>query len=284
MPGKCPTPIGAWGDPETGRIGLIPCKRWECPHCGNVKKAQLLERAGTTFKGRRVRFWTLTVPLGFSQDHDLMRAWAKLRSLLRHAGYHHFRFFWVKEYTKAGEAHLHALVDAYLPWWLMRVLWAHATEGIANHLWVSGEPEYGGDIKNPAAYAAKYVTKAAGMHMPKGRRRWGASRGFAPARAKRIGSKLRFRLLLPRECIRMQDNPGRRAVSERIRARRESNQKTNGEWLKLARVEREGPLWYENALQSIRSYKAGFISVGVLQPCEAEKPCMKSKWEYLLSL
>lgn len=284
MTGKCPTMVGAWGDPETGRIGLIPCKRWECPHCGKVMKAQLLERAGTTFKGRRVRFWTLTVPLGFSEDRDLMHAWAKLRSLLRHAGYHHFRFFWVKEYTQKGEAHLHMLVDAYLPWWLMRVLWGHATDGRANHLWVSGEPEYGGDIKNPAAYAAKYVTKATTCHHPKGRRRWGASAGFAPARAKRIHGKLRFRLLLPRECIAMQATQERQAASDRIRARRESEYKPRSQCMKEAHEYLEGPAWYEKALQSIRSYKSGFISVGVLQPCEVRKPCMKSKWEYLLSL
>lgn len=156
--GCCPTPVGfveKWGG-----IHPVACGRWVCPWCGKWRKKRLADRVargfiGTYLQGDKVRALTLTQKLGTQQD--IMKNWARLRAVFAKYQVPINKYFWVKEFTKQGERHLHILIDADSDIdqnWLSDK-WRTITDGESYILWIN-EAEIG----NAAGYAMKYLTKA----------------------------------------------------------------------------------------------------------------------------
>ena len=148
------------------------------------KKYRLLDRVSQGLEphptgGRRIRFLTLTLS-DQVDDTQIMKFWGRLRAYLakpRRAGkgrkisYRHYRYFWVKEFTKKGTRHLHVMVDAYIPWQLIKNGWYHATGRTSWVVHIAAN-----DLHSPAGYLAKYMTKVMNGEYRKGERRFGFSR------------------------------------------------------------------------------------------------------------
>lgn len=178
----CPNPIGYFQVAHDGGKIPMPCNRWDCPFCGQRKKWRVAQRVMRGFgremlAGNRVRALTLTQKLGTSIY--IMDAWRRFRALLAKRGYH-LTYFWAKEFTKQGERHIHALINAYIPQPVIQDCWRTATKGESYIVWITGKdiPHEDGDIYNPAGYATKYLTKSYGTEarFDKGERRFGFSR------------------------------------------------------------------------------------------------------------
>lgn len=193
----CPQPSGLFvpRDPEGDLTPIpAPCGKWDCPHCGKIKKNKLLDRVKPYFKGERVRMWTLTIREG-CDDEQITKAWARIRANLAKQGLHGIKFFWGKEFQKNGTRHLHVLISARVGWDNEKLAhyWHLATEQTSWQV-DKGREEGSEELRNPAGYICKYMDKGfAGepLKMEKDgvtvflkynhkERRWGASRGFPP--------------------------------------------------------------------------------------------------------
>jgi hypothetical protein len=98
-----------------------------------------------------------TVTLQIDDEKDIMGYWKTLHKAIKYY-YPHILIFWVKEYTKRGKAHLHFLTDRALDGaWLSRT-W-HKITGSS---FVVKAGNTASEIRNPAAYMLKYMTKAHG--------------------------------------------------------------------------------------------------------------------------
>lgn len=190
----CPNPIGIFKTEAGIPVAYAPCKRWDCPHCGDVKKSQVLDRAKWGFHdagGFRVRFLTLTLE-GQAHEWDMGKYWNRLRASLRKCGFKFYRYFWVKERgVISGHIHMHVLIDAYVPQKLIKKYWYLATDKTSYIVDIRA-PRHK-KMENVAAYMMKYMTKA--LHVPLGKkqRRFGFSRhkGFKPIKFQ-SHTKLRF--------------------------------------------------------------------------------------------
>lgn len=104
-----------------------------------------------------------------------MKYWARFRATLAKYGYRHYRYFWVKEFTKKGKLHLHIAISVYVPIWLIRHAWYYATEKTSWVVYITSR------INNPAGYMMKYATKSIDSKFRYRERRYGFSRiGFSP--------------------------------------------------------------------------------------------------------
>lgn len=191
----CPWPVGVFQNTHTGEKIYAACKQWDCPHCGPVKKNQLLDRVAVGFgpteiDGERVaniRMLTLTLRAGVD-DTMITKYWNTLRVELKDSGYAISKFFWTKEFTKRGVRHLHVLIDRYIPHGVVRRLWRRITHSsFIVHITRM-------NLKNPAGYSSKYMSK--GFLQGKFRkyeRRFGCSRHFKPI--KKISSDGTYQFL-----------------------------------------------------------------------------------------
>lgn len=185
---NCPNPQGFYYT-EDGEAIPAPCNRWDCETCGKVKKNKLMDRVGRGYavlqaQGHRVRALCLT--LGPEADNEDMgkyfarfRAWLakprKYRKKMRcFRGLH---YFWTKEFQENGQLHLHVLIDAYIPWQLIKRAWKWATYKTSSIIFIT---KIHNSIYRPAGYMTKYMEKElcqAGKFR-KGERRYGFSRGI----------------------------------------------------------------------------------------------------------
>lgn len=180
---RCPRPIGMYVNRHDGSVLPIPCNRWDCPHCGPIKKNRVADRVKRGFRldsvaGNRVRAMTLTQKLGTEQY--IMDCWSRFRALLAKRGIH-LKYFWSKEFTVKGERHMHVLINAYIPQEIIKECWLKATKGESYIVWITGKElpdSEKGDIYNPAGYATKYLTKSYSedCRFEKNERRFGFSR------------------------------------------------------------------------------------------------------------
>lgn len=179
----CPNPIGVFFT-QDGREVPAPCGRWDCPVCGKVKKNKVLDRVQRGFeqiqvKGGRVRALCLTIgPKGKNQDFSKyfarFRAWlAKPRKHgKKMRSYRNLNYFWVKEYQpETGQLHMHLLIDAFIPWKLIRKAWKWATYGTGQNV----DIRLTDNVQKPGGYMTKYMTKASAVKVPG--RRYGMSQG-----------------------------------------------------------------------------------------------------------
>lgn len=178
----CPNPIGVFFT-QDGKEVPAPCGKWDCPVCGKVKKNKVLDRVQRGFQqaqqgGSRVRALCLTIgPKG--KNEDFTKYFARFRAWLakprkhgkKFRAYRNINYFWVKEYQPdTGKLHMHLLIDAYIPWKLIRKAWKWATYGTG----INADIRLTDDVQKPGGYMTKYMTKA-GMKVPG--RRYGLSQG-----------------------------------------------------------------------------------------------------------
>lgn len=166
MATNCPQPIGYFV--IDGEKVPAPCKQWNCPVCGKVRKNKLLDRVKQGYSvvqqgGGRVRALCLT--LGPQAKNELMgKYFARFRAWLAKPRLHHkklrsFRginYFWTKEFQQNGQLHLHILVDAYIPVALIRKAWKWATYGTSKIVFIT---KLNREVKRPAGYMTKYMLK-----------------------------------------------------------------------------------------------------------------------------
>lgn len=140
-----------------------------------------MDRVKTFFSDDQIYFNTITQQI--EDATDIQRYWHTLYMRIKYY-YQGIRIFWVKEYTKKGKAHLHFLSSQALDGkWLSRS-WLEITG--SSYIVKAGNTS--GEIRNPAGYMLKYMTKAHGnldMYQ-KGERIYGFLGSKAPA-AKKLG-------------------------------------------------------------------------------------------------
>lgn len=170
----------------------LNCHQWSCPACAKVLKNQLLDRINLGLQDKSdFYFFTLTSSY---LDMDIKSAWNHFRTSIGNK-YHYpiDRFVWVMELTPpshsyvdwkgvsrvsvGGLRHFHGLmsfVDKIPSKEEFGAFWERATKYEANQvhfekLW---------DIKSPAGYMSKYVTKALYSGYKDRERRIGFSQNF----------------------------------------------------------------------------------------------------------
>lgn len=139
-------------DTSTG-IHPVSCQRWDCPHCGKIKRWRLINRVRDGFANSdRVIAVTLTQKLGSNQD--IVENFYKLRDILRKRRIK-LKYFWVKEFTRKGERHLHILIDTWIDHAELKKMWLTVTNGESWVVWVNET-----DIISAGGYCSKYLTKS----------------------------------------------------------------------------------------------------------------------------
>jgi hypothetical protein len=150
----------------------LSCHMWDCPVCAKVLKNQLLDRIALGFNGVTDAFF-FTVTSSY-RDMDIKASWVNMRHFLSY--YYPVKHFvaimeltppshlytdWkgVTRRSVGGLRHFHGLisfVDKIPSKEEFGALWLKSTKGEANQ--VHFEKLY--DLRRPAGYISKYVTKA----------------------------------------------------------------------------------------------------------------------------
>lgn len=184
---------------EHGRVTYLAagCKAWRCKYCG-PKKAEKLKKAiaqAAEEKGLTC-FLTLTLDTKFLSEADLRdggiayirKSWSKLRIYLKREHGRAIDFISIVELQKRGVAHLHILVDRYLPYEWVRNSWVAVGGGrIVVIKFV--------DVHRVSGYLSKYLAKDAVGGLPVGVRRYSVSRGITLRPKAKSGWSLEWRSL-----------------------------------------------------------------------------------------
>ncbi len=184
-----PNPCGRWSLTNPDASGGTPylamgCKSWDCPRCA-PRKATKLRKAITRAAEEHglTRFLTLTLDTARLSPEDLRDGgiryirgtWAKLRTYLARRAEEHgerrrVEFVAVVEMQVRGVAHLHVLVDRFIPHAWIRDAWVAVGGGrIVDIRQV--------DLHRVSAYLATYITKQKLGGLPHRVRRYTTSRG-----------------------------------------------------------------------------------------------------------
>jgi hypothetical protein len=173
------------------------CKAWRCKYCG-PKKAEKLKKAiarAAEEKGL-TRFLTLTLDTNSLSEADLRdfgiayirRSWSKLRVYLKREHGRSIDFISIVELQKRGVAHLHILVDRYLPHQWVKDAWVAVGGGrIVDIRFV--------DVHRVSAYLSKYLAKDSVLGLPPGVRRYSVSRGISLRSTVKSGWSVEWRSL-----------------------------------------------------------------------------------------
>ncbi len=154
----------------------LGCKGWDCPVCG-PKKARRLRQAiieAATRNDLR-RFLTLTLDPRYTSSEESIKyireCWRKFRVYLKRRTGKSIDFIAVVELHKSGYAHLHILIDRYIPQQWIQSSW----QAVGGGRFVNIKHV---DVHRIAAYLSKYLTKEVilGPFRP-GTRRYSTSRG-----------------------------------------------------------------------------------------------------------
>ena len=167
--------VVGFGDPNLQKFHRLNCKCWNCKHCGPKKAkryryliAQLAEQEHLT------RFLTLTLDpkkiKGNSVSH-LRRVFNKFRLYLRRRFGSSIKYIAVLEFQQSGIAHLHVLVDRFIPQSWISDSWSALGGG--NIVDIRAV-----DVHRIARYVSKYLTKELLLSAPKRSRRVTTSRSL----------------------------------------------------------------------------------------------------------
>lgn len=106
------------------------CHSYFCETCAKKKKAKLYKKFKRLKFNGNLRFLTLTLS---SKDYTPEQSLEKISSyfnlfvkLLRYRGFK-FQYFKIIEFTKNNIAHLHILVNCFLPFNIVKTLWQSIT-------------------------------------------------------------------------------------------------------------------------------------------------------------
>ena len=170
---------GAWtivgSEGTRSRFHRLNCKTWGCKYCGPKKAkrykyliGQLAEREQLT------RFLTLTLDPDLIKGDSvryLREVFNKFRLYLGRAYKSPVKYIAVLEFHKSGIAHLHVLVDRYIPWDWIKQSWSALGGGqIVFIKYV--------DVHRVSRYLSKYLTKEILLSAPKRSRRVTTSRSL----------------------------------------------------------------------------------------------------------
>ncbi len=157
------------------RFHRLNCKMWGCPYCGPRKAkrykyliGQLAEREQLT------RFLTLTLnpsKIAGNSVPYLRGVFNKFRLYLRRKYKAPIKYIAVLEFHQSGVAHLHLLVDRFIPWDWIKQSWSALGGGEVVFI------KYV-DVHRIARYLSKYLTKELLLSAPKRSRRVTTSRSL----------------------------------------------------------------------------------------------------------
>src|SRR5262245_38625426 len=146
----------------------LDCKRLSCVRCG-PKRKRLYQRAIAREAEARglKRFVTLTIdPARLSQEDSadyIRECWNKFRTYLKRAFGQRVEYIAVLEHHKSGVAHLHVLIDRYIPKEWLDSAWKAVGGGFT---WINLV-----DVHRVSAYISKYLTKALFDALPSKKKR-----------------------------------------------------------------------------------------------------------------
>jgi len=158
-------------------VARLGCKCWCCPVCGPRRARRLrhgIIKAAT--EHCLTRFLTLTLDHSHCTAENsavyLRECWRKLRTYTKRRYGQTIDFIAVIEFQINGYAHLHVLVDRYIPQpWIKNAWQAIGGGPVVDIRQV--------DIHRISAYLSKYLTKDIFLsHYPHGTRRYSTSRGI----------------------------------------------------------------------------------------------------------
>src|SRR5262245_8786744 len=135
----------------------LDCKRLSCVQCG-PKGARRYRRAiarEAEVRGLK-RFLTLTInPVRLLQEDSadyIRECWNKFRTYLKREFGQRVEYIAVLELHKSGVAHLHVLIDRYIPKEWLDSAWKAVGGGFT---WINDV-----DVHRVSVYISKYLTKA----------------------------------------------------------------------------------------------------------------------------
>jgi hypothetical protein len=156
-------------------IGLT-CKCWNCPRCGPRKANRYRKAIGTLAEAHRLStLLTLTLDPKKLNGEDstlyINRIFRHFRVYLKRKLHRSPQYIRILEHQKNGNAHLHILLNAYIPQAWISSAWASLGGGkIVDVRHVS--------MQKVSHYLSKYLTKEMLLTAPKRSRRVTTSRGL----------------------------------------------------------------------------------------------------------
>lgn len=168
----------------TTKLCKVDCGTWACPDCAKKKARSIALLVTGMFNNVRSRHLVLTFPHGkISAEESFQRlgaCWNRLLANLRKQ-FPKLKFFRAVEAQKSGHAHLHVIINAYIP---------HKRLSSMAEKAGFGEYTYIKEIQSDAqrSYTYKYLTKGIDTQEAHSRavrtrvRRWSASK-HPPLRA-----------------------------------------------------------------------------------------------------
>jgi hypothetical protein len=160
----------------------LKCKTWRCPECG-PKKTRRVQKAIAQWAAELglTRFLTLTLnPSACTREESvkyIRKVWSKFRVYLGRRYGNSITFIAVVELHPGsgpahGYAHLHILVDRFIPQRWISATWERLGGGRVVDI------KYG-DVRRLPGYVAKYLTKEMLLaDRPKRQRRYSTSRNI----------------------------------------------------------------------------------------------------------
>lgn len=157
------------------RFHRLNCKTWGCCYCGPRKAKLYRYRIGQLAEREELtRFLTLTLDPAKIEGNSvryLRGVFNKFRLYLRRKYGTPVKYIAVLEFHKSGVAHLHLLVDRFIPWDWLRQSWSAIGGGEMVFI------KYV-DVHRISRYLSKYLTKELLLSAPKRSRRVTTSRSL----------------------------------------------------------------------------------------------------------
>lgn len=135
----------------------LGCKKWSCPSCG-PKRLKRTRRAITdkAVEHNLSRFLTLTLdPKACKPEESveyIRKTWNKFRTSLKRLHGQAIPFITVLEFQKSGYAHLHILIDRFIPQNWISEAWSSVGGG--KIVFIKQV-----DVRRIGPYLSKYLTK-----------------------------------------------------------------------------------------------------------------------------
>ena len=156
------------------RVTGLSCKSWSCPKCAEKKRRRLSWAIVQQVQAHGLdRFLTLTMdPAKGSAAESwgqIKQAWKLFQTYMARELGKGVKFLWVVEAQKNGYAHLHILLDRYVPQAWIKAAWQGVGGGKIVFITRA-------NVKKAGFYIAKYLTETGQAGLKPGQRRYGSSR------------------------------------------------------------------------------------------------------------
>jgi len=164
-----------WRPDASRSLYRLNCKTWSCQYCGPRKAKRYQYLIGQIAEREQLtRFLTLTLDPSLIEGDSvryLRRVFNKFRLYLRRTFGAPVKYIAVLEFHQSGIAHLHLLVDRFIPWNWIRASWSALGGGTVVFIKFV-------DVHRISRYLSKYLTKELLLSAPKRSRRVTTSRSI----------------------------------------------------------------------------------------------------------